>query len=285
MNRSIALKFAPLVASLAGALLISCTQIDTGNVGVERTLGKVRQDSLPPGVYLTVFKTVDEFTAKEVPLSIVDLKPKSKDNLTMTDVDIDVYFKVEPSKMAALYTKYQGDVSRVMKPTADGKLVDTNDEIVGMGRVMREARESVFRTIAMFDATTMHLKRDDIANTIRRILQSELDASDPGSFLITNVNVKSLVTDPALEQSIRQRAQVDQQIEAKFKQNELAKAEARRLLIEAEGQAAANNVINASITPHLLRLKEIEAQQAIAAKAGNTTIMVPYGTQPLVNLK
>lgn len=274
-----------IITLILVALLSACTQIDTGNVGVERTLGNVKQETLPPGVYMTIFKNVDEFTAKEVPLSITDLKPKSRDNLTMTDVDIDVYFKVDPTKMAALFTKYQGDVSRVMKPYSDGTMKDTGDEIVGMGRVLREARESVFRAIASFDATTMHLKRNEIANAIRTIMQKELDASDPGAFLITNINVKSLVTDRALEESIRARAQVDQQIEAKIKQNELAKAEAARLLIEAQGQAAANDAISASITPNLIRIREIEAQQAIAAKVGNTTIMVPYGTQPLVSLK
>jgi regulator of protease activity HflC (stomatin/prohibitin superfamily) len=273
------------IAILSAVLLAGCSQIDTGNVGVERTLGNVKQESLPPGVYFTLFKTVDEFTAKEVPLSITDLKPKSRDNLTMADVDIDVYFKVEPAKMAALYTKYQGDVSKVMKPSSDGSMKDTGDEIVGMGRVLREARESVFRSIATFDATTMHLKRDEIANSIRLIMQKELDATDPGAFFITNVNVKSLVTDKALEDSIRARAQVDQQIEAKIKQGELAKAEAKRILIEAEGQAAANNAINASITPNLIRMREIAAQEAIATKEGATTIMVPYGTQPLVSMK
>ena len=28
----------------------ACSQIDTGNVGVERTLGKVGQEALPPGL-------------------------------------------------------------------------------------------------------------------------------------------------------------------------------------------------------------------------------------------
>lgn len=267
------------------ALMAGCTQIDTGNVGVERTLGNVKPETLAPGVYMTVFKTVDEFTAKEVPLSLADLKPKSRDNLTMTDVDIDVYFKVNPSKMAALYIKYQGDVSEVLKPGSDGSMKKTGDEIVGMGRVLREARESVYRAIARFDATTMHLKREEIAAAVREVLQHELNVTDPGAFEITNVNVRSLVTDPALEASIRERAKVDQEIEAKLKQNDLAKAEAKRLLIEAEGQAAANNAINASITQNLIRMREIAAQEAIAAKAGNTTIVVPYGTQSLLNIK
>ena len=60
------------IIAILFAFLAGCTQIDTGNVGVERTLGNVKQETLPPGVYMTVFKTVEEFTAKEVPLSLAD---------------------------------------------------------------------------------------------------------------------------------------------------------------------------------------------------------------------
>ena len=59
--------------------------------GVERTLGNVKQVALPPGVYQTITKTVDEFTAKEIAIPIDNMRPKSSDNLTMQDVDIDVY--------------------------------------------------------------------------------------------------------------------------------------------------------------------------------------------------
>ena len=55
----------------------ACSQIDTGNVGVERTLGKVGQEALPPGLYFTLFKTVDEFTAKEVSFSLENLTPQN----------------------------------------------------------------------------------------------------------------------------------------------------------------------------------------------------------------
>ena len=266
------------------AFLGGCTQIDTGNVGVERTLGNVKQQTLGPGVYFSMFKTVDEFTAKEIPLQIQNLRPKSRDNLTMTDVDLDVYFKVNPGKMAVLFTKYQGDVSRVMKPHEDGSFRETGDEVVGMGRVLREAREAVYRAVATFDATTMHLKRDEIANAVRDVLQRELNKTDPECFEITNINVRSLVTDPALESAIRDRAKVDQEIEAKRKQGELAKVEAERRQIEAEGEARANRIIADSLTSTLMRAREIEAMAKFAG-SGTHTVILPSGVQPLVQVK
>lgn len=281
MTKTIFTTFA-LVAALS-----ACTQIDTGNVGVERTLGNVKSEELLPGVYQTFTKTVDEFTGKEVPLQINDLKPKTRDNLTMTDVDIDVYVKVKPGKMADLFIKYQGDVSVVMKPDQSGQLKETDDKIVGMGRVLREARESVYSCIAGFDAPTIHLKRDDIAACVRARTQSELNKSDPDAFEVTTANVRNLLTDPALEKSIRARAEVDQLVAAKLKENELAEAEAKRLLTEANGRAAANRALAESATPALLRLKEIEAQLAVSMSNGAHTIFVPYGqaVSPIINTK
>lgn len=272
----------PLLWALT-ALLAGCTQIDTGNIGVERTLGKVSTEALPPGIYLTVFKTVDEFTAKEIGFQLNDMTPKSRDNLTMKDVDIDVYFKVMPTAIPGLFTKYQGDVVRHGDVVQNG----TKDLVIAYSRVSREAREAVYKAVAEMEATTMHTKRADLSERVRAGLQQELDANDKGAFVVTAVNVRNLLTDPAIEAAIRQRAETDQAIERKRKEVELAKAEAERLVVEAEGQARANQIISASLTPALKEIKLAELQRdaalAIAGKAGNT-VLLGGGAQPLVNV-
>ena len=272
----------PLLLTLA-ALLAGCTQIDTGNVGVERTLGKVSTEALPPGIYLTLFKSVDEFTAKEISFQLADMTPKSRDNLTMKDVDIDVYFKVMPAAIPTLFTKYQGDVVRHADVVRDG----SKDLVIAYSRVSREAREAVYKAIAEMDATTMHTKRAELSERVRAGLQAELDATDKGAFVVTAVNVRNLLTDPAIEAAIRQRAETDQAIERKRKEVELAKAEAERLIVEAEGQARANQILSASLTPALKEIKLAELQRdaalAIANKAGNT-VLLGGGAQPLINV-
>lgn len=274
--------FKPLLLTLA-ALLAGCTQIDTGNVGVERTLGKVSTEALPPGIYLTLFKSVDEFTAKEISFQLADMTPKSRDNLTMKDVDIDVYFKVMPAAIPTLFTKYQGDVVRHADVVRDG----SKDLVIAYSRVSREAREAVYKAIAEMDATTMHTKRAELSERVRAGLQAELDATDKGAFVVTAVNVRNLLTDPAIEAAIRQRAETDQAIERKRKEVELAKAEAERLVVEAEGQARANQILSASLTPALKEIKLAELQRdaalAIANKAGNT-VLLGGGAQPLINV-
>lgn len=256
-------------------LMGACTQIDTGNVGVEHTLGEVKMQELPPGIYQTFTKSVDEYTTKEVAVQVNDLKPKARDNLIMEDVDMDVYFKVSGDKVADLVAKYQGDVYKL----------PNGDMVPGYGRVMREAREAIFKAFASFDATTLHTKRTELVAEVQKILQTELDRTDKGAFTITNVNSRSLVTDKGLEASIRKRAEFDQQIEAKIKEVELSRKEAERQLVQAQGEAAANNAIAASITPSLLRLREIEAT-ATFAKAGTHTVILPAGggATPLIGI-
>ena len=82
----------------------------------------------------------------------------------------------------------------------------------------------------------MHTKRAELAESVRTTLQAELDATDKGAFTVTAVNVRNMLTDKAIESAIRQRAETDQAIEKKRKEIDLAKAEAERLIVQAEGE-------------------------------------------------
>lgn len=272
-----------LALSIAALSLAACSQIDTGNVGVERTLGKVGTEALTPGVYFTLFKSVDEFTTKEVSFQLMDMTPKSRDNLTMKDVDIDVYYKTTPAAVPGLYVKYQGDVVQHNQIVQDG----TKDLVVAFSRVSREAREAIYKSVAELDATTMHTKRTELSEMVRARLQEELEKNDKGAFVVTAVNVRNLLTDPAIEAAIRSRAETDQAIEKKRKEVELAKAEAERLIVQAQGEARANEIISASLTPSLKEIKLAELQRdtalALASKPGNT-VLLGSGATPLVNV-
>ena len=93
---------------LCAAMLGACSQIDTGNVGVESTLGQVKPETMPAGVYFTLFKRVTEVSAKELPLQLNDLKPQTLDKITLADLDIDIYVQIDPSKAPAIMTRWPG---------------------------------------------------------------------------------------------------------------------------------------------------------------------------------
>lgn len=263
------------LAMFAVLLAAGCTQIDTGNVGVESTFGQVKEEEAGPGMYFTMFKTVTEVSTKEFAAQLPDLRPKTKDNLTMADFDVDVYYKVDPAKVADIAVRYAGDMSK----TEEG------DVLVGYNFVFRNAREAAYATAAEFEAKDMNVKRAEIAESVRNKLQSELDrTAGKGWFTVTNVNVRNIVTDPNIEAAIRNAAQTQFEVSRKQQELALAKAEAERKVVEAQGEADANEIIARSITPNLIRLREIEAT-AKFARDGTHTVLLGGSATPLVNVK
>lgn len=215
-------------------IVTACSQIDSGNVGVESSMGQFKSEELIPGVYFTMFKTVIEVSTKENGMAVADLKPKSKDNLTMADFDFDLYYRIDPTKAADLLLKYRGDLSENDKDGA---------QMVGVNLVTRQAREAAYRAAAEINASEMHTKRSELGANIQKYMQAELDRdAGKGAFTIANVIVRNIVTDPALEAAIKEAGKVEFEINAKRKQVELAKAEAERKRVEAQGEADAISI-------------------------------------------
>lgn len=267
-----------IIAVMFG-MITGCSQIDSGNVGVVRSMGKTDLNELPQGWHLTGFATVDEVTTKEVSFPLENLKPKAKDNLTIAELDVDIYFKSTPNLVADTSFKYQGDMVRHSAIVERG----SGDYVVGFNRINREARSAVVKAVAEFNATEMHTKRTELEGRIAAILQYELNKSDPGAWTITTVNVRTLTTDPAIEKSIRAAAETDQAIARARKEKELAQIEAEKRLIVAQGEARANEVISSSLTPMLVRKMEIDSQRAFAGAGTHTVLMGGHG-QPLISV-
>lgn len=257
------------------AILGACTQIDTGNIGVESTLGQVKKETMPPGVYMTMFKRVTEVSAKELLLKLEDMKPQTKDKITLADLDIDIYYQIDPAKASEIMTRWPGDM--VELKGEDGYRVGNN-------YVTRQAREAIYNAISQYGSETVHTERVAIAAKVVDALQKDLDESaGKGWFFVRSANVRNLVTDPALEASIKESANRNFQIAAKQKEVELAKAEADRKRVEAQGEADAIR----------LRASAIQAQggreyvelEAIRKWNGVLPTTMPGTTTPFIHVK
>lgn len=264
-----------LLIAFAAIWLSACSQIDTGNIGVESTLGQVKHETMPPGVYFTLFKRVTEVSAKELLLSFDDMKPQTTDKITLADLDVDIYVQLDPTKAADIMTRWPGDVT--YEKGEDGARI-------GMNYVKRQARENIYNAITKYDSATVHTERTAIAAKIVDQLQKDLDESaGKGWFFVRSANVRNLVTDPALEAAIKQAANRQFQINAKQKEVELAKAEAERQRVEAQGVADAVRIKAAAVSAQggkeYIELKAIEKWDG---KLPQT--MVPNSTTPFVHV-
>ena len=270
-----------LIATMLVALLLlggALGTIDTGNVGVRTTLGIMSREEVSPGIYIKwpLISRVNEFTAKEIAIDLTDLTPKARDNLSLRDMDISVYYRAEAGAIADLYAKYSGQSVRQE---------DTGYLLPAYNLVYRVARNAAYEEVAKVDSLVMHTQRDGLSTAMHENMQSELEAADPGVFRVTRVVIRAVATDPSIEESIRNAVANQKKLEAMEVQTRIAEKEAQIKVTEARGISESNRIISGSLTREYL---QHEANQALLkfAESGNTsTVIVPAGMSvaPLIN--
>lgn len=270
-----------IVLALAFIGLTSCGTIESGNVGVRTTLGKVNPEEVEPGLYFGIpgIVTMQEFSAKEIALDINDLTPKARDNLSLRDLDVTVYYRVLPAAIADLYVKYAAQHG-----FQDGG--KTRVSLPAYGLLTRLARNVVYEQSAKIDSLVMHTQRDELALAVQRTLQAELDTNDKGVFTISRVVIRQLTTDPAIEKAIQDSVSAQKQLETTKQRIAIAEAEAQVEIKKAEGIAKANQIINQSLTREYLQHESNLVLQKFAEKGGASTVVIPANMQtaPLIQI-
>lgn len=245
--------------------LVGCGSIDTGNVGVRTTFtGKIIKEEMQQGFYTSFTSSVKEHSIKEITVPLIDMQPKAADNLTLADLDMEVYYKVVPSQVADLTIKYAG------RNRCQGNFCYPAYELVHS-----YARNAVYEAVAKYKSLEIHRNRVLIAEDVHKRLQSQLDKDDEGTFEITKVIVRDVKTDPSIEASIKLAVAMNKKLEAKRIELDVAKK-----------QEQINSVLNRSLTPAVLRQRELDVQLA-AIESGNAsvTLIMGNGIVPLVSLK
>ena len=244
--------------------LVGCGSIDTGNVGVRTTFtGEIIAEEVQQGFYTAFTSDVDEYSAKEITVSLQNMQPKAADNLTLADLDMEVYYTIQPSQIADMKIKY-----------ANRDAYNLGLYYPAYELVRSYARNAVYETVAKYNSLDIHRNREVIATDVYQKLQSQLDADDEGVFSITKVIVRDAKTDPSIEQSIKVAVARKKELEAKRIELDIAKK-----------QKEINLELNRSLTPAVLRQRELDVQLAAIESGANVNLILGNGITPLVNLK
>ena len=257
-------KLLVLIALAASAMLTGCGTIETGNVGVRTSFGKIEPAEVGEGIYTALLSSVDEYTAKETYVSIQNLTPKAKDKLRLSDLDMTIYYETNPAMVADFVSKKQG-MSIKFK----------GERFFRPGYVLIEnlSKGVISDTVAEFDSLTLHQNRTDLEGAVKKSLQESLDKSDPGYFKITRVVASSLLTDPSVEDSIRKNIAMNNEIDTAMKDIQKKRNEA-----EAMSKTAA------ALTPLYVQNEYVKAIAKCADNPKCTLVVAGAGAQPLVNL-
>jgi regulator of protease activity HflC (stomatin/prohibitin superfamily) len=269
-----------LLLILAGAAIPIASMVKVvgaTDVGIPTTFGKVG-DPLLPGFHLVAPWT--EVTTFSSRLQVSDMTSKSTEGDRVGDdsvtvlaseggslgIDVTVRYTILPDEAGALFKKVrsmEGIRDILVRPT-----------------VRSQMRNVYSRYTAEEGYTT---KREDIEKEVNEVIEPifkdeglKLDVVQirdirPAQQIIDAINKKLEASQAA------DRAKIEQQkalTEAETRR-QVAETDKQAKVIAAEADAEANKIVQQSLTPELLRSKEIEA----ISKNGNT-ILYPYG-QPI----
>ena len=280
---------------LVASLLSSCTIIRQGEVGVKRTLGKVNPSFLPEGprVFNPLLTTVIKMPTRTVNLE-VKLDLPSKEGLTIGS-DISILYRIKPATAPEILQK------------------------IGLG-YEDEVILPVFRSAAA-DITSKFYAKDmhsgERAAIEKAVKDQMMEILENRGFVIENVLMKSIRLPQGLAQTVEQKMQAEQDaqrmefvkereqrdaerrvIQAEGEKNaQIIAAEGRKRMmeieaegkanamkIEADAQMKANEMINKSLTPAVLKYKSIDAYRSVSTSNNAKLVITDGKTTPLLGM-
>ncbi len=248
------------ISYVLGLILLfsSCATVRQGTVGVKRTVGKIKEESLPPGA-----RWYNPLTSRIIIVPVrtenleVSLELPSKEGLNVL------------SEISILYHVEEGKATEVIGTIGEGY------EETMILPVFRAAAADI---TANYMAKDMHTgNRMEIEAAIEDKMMELL--SDRG-FIIEAVLMKSIQLPAGLYQAIEQKLEAEQDAQRMEFILQKERQEAERRTIEAEGIRDANQIISEGLTPEILRYKAIEAYRELSTSP-NAKVIIGGGDQPI----
>jgi regulator of protease activity HflC (stomatin/prohibitin superfamily) len=246
------------VAGLLAAAFACVHVVSAYEVGVPVTFGRIGTP-LRSGVHFkSPFTDVTSFSTRPVDLDLngKDVVEVRSSQGGVLYADVTLKWAVAPAKAVELYR------------------LAGSEEAVEQRLVLPDAREIIRNVFAKHTSEEGYASaREQIGSEIARLVKERLA---PRGIDVTTVNLRNVRPSDRLQEQIDKKIQQEQATERATEAARTAKAEAERKRIEAEGIAAANKIIERSLSDKVLYNQCLEAYKE-AAKA-NPVYAVPCGT-------
>jgi regulator of protease activity HflC (stomatin/prohibitin superfamily) len=143
--------------------------------------------------------------------------------------------------------------------------------------VIPEVRSTVRQVMGRFTAEEIYsTKRPEVEAAIRtetaEVLGNETNNIEMTALLIRSINLPEKI-----KAAIESKLQQEQEALAYQFRLDKEKSEAERKRIAAEGESAANKIINNSLTPSLLKMRGIEATLKLAESPNAKVVVIGQG--------
>ncbi len=247
--------------------------VPVGQAGIVVLFGKVNLEPLPSGLhFINPFATVAEMEVRTRNYTMSNMGDEgqkkgddsiaviSSDGLTVK-LDATIFYSLQQAKVAQIYKE--------IGPEVEDKILRS------------EIRASLRDAAANLQATELYTtKRQSFVDQVSKTLKASFEARgiNMEQMLLRNVILPDQIT-----KAINDKIAADQEAQKMAFVLQKEKQEAERKRIEAEGQAKAQQIVSASLTPQIIEFQRIQALRAIGEK-GNMVITPMGGATPLINV-
>lgn len=237
------------------------TTVQSGYVGVKKTLGKLDSGYLSAGLHFKIpFMQEIIIVNTQVLKSETQAAASSKDMQT-THTSIVVNYRVDETRASRLLSTVGAGYANVIIAPA--------------------IQEVLKATTSMYSAEELVTKRETVAVGIKEGLEKKLVKYD---LIVTDISITNFEFEKAFNESIEAKQVAAQQ--AIKAENDLRRIEieAKQKIAEAGAEAESLRLKKLEITPDLVLLKQIEVQEKAVDKWDGKLPNVTGGTIPFINV-
>ena len=224
--------------------------IPAGNVGVEDFQGKVSDRALPAGLHgINPFSRIVQYSTR-INNVTEEIAATSREGLAL-GIDVAIQYRIDPSQTPKIYLN-----------------IGTQEKEIVISRFRSISRE----VIASYTAEQVYAtKREEVSIKLAEKLREQLA---PLGFIVDEALLRNVIIPETLQAAIQQRLKAEQEnLQMKFVL-EKERQEADRKRIAAQGSADAQKILAEGLTPAVLQLKAIEANEKLAQSQNSKIIIL-----------
>ncbi len=208
-------------------------------------------------ISVTPYTATEEFSGQDSVLS--------KDNLKIS-FRLHMVWRVNPERVQTFIEKY----STIHEGEEPNKVVE-----VAYGSFLREPLRTYGRDeIQKFGGLEI---KDNITPIGEAIQKRAKELTKDTPFEVQSVVVGNVQYPDVVANAVSEKMAMTQKLEQMKTELQIEEMKKQRRVIEAQGIAAAMDIINQKLSPMYLQHEAIEAQKAMVGSANHTTIYIPVG--------
>lgn len=272
-----------IIFSFIGMLgLSSCAVIRPGQVGVKSRLGKLSEKTVDAGLmfYNPLVSSIIRVPTRTINREM-SMNLPSKEGLTIQS-DVSILYRIDPTKVTTVIEEIGLNYDQIITSVFRSSAADVCSQFLAKDMHSGERRSIEMRITELmneylqprgFEIEAVLMKSITLPKGLAEAIEMKLEA-EQDAFRMEYILAQE--TKEAERTEIKAEALKQQMIIA-------AEAKARVIEIEAEANKLANDKLSQSLTPNVLKLKQIEALLELS-KSPNAKTLFMNSQNPFMNM-